>query len=83
MDFKIGTGFLLTQGAMIAELPIEDWIDQLNRADATGPILDPTLYREYIYSGRDQMLKSVLSAALGYKRAILKAQQEVVAGVVR
>ena len=82
-DFKQGAEMLMSQGAMIALFPIEKWLSDLERADAIAPILDPTLYRAYIYSGRDNMLKDVLSAALGFKRAILKAQQDVTTGKVR
>jgi hypothetical protein len=83
IDFKQGAEMLMSQGSMIALFPIEKWLADLQRADAIAPILDPTLYRDYIYSGRDEMLKSVLSAALGFKRAIVKAQQDVTAGKVR
>jgi hypothetical protein len=49
----------MSQGKMIALLPIEKWLEDLEHADVVGPFLDPTLYREYLRSGRDKMLKSV------------------------
>lgn len=83
MDFKEAFEFVLRQGAMLAMLPLEDWLAGLERADAIGPILDPTLYREYLWSGRDQLTKDVLRAAIQFKAAILRAQSDVKAGKVK
>lgn len=68
---------IFQQGAMLAMFPIEEWLEQLDRADTIVPILDPTLYRDYIYSGKGEIVKDVLRAALTFKRAIMKAQQQV------
>ena len=35
-------------GALISALPIEEWITKLEQAEAIAPVLDPTLYREYL-----------------------------------
>jgi len=75
-DWKDGVQMLITQGALIAMLPVERWLEELNRAETLAPILDPTLFRDYLYSGRDHMLKDVLNAAIQYKAAILKAQKD-------
>lgn len=83
LDFKEGMELLLSQGAIIALMPLEQWLQDLERSDAIGPILDPTLYREYLWSGRERMSKEVLSAAIHFKAAILKAQADVRAGKVR
>lgn len=72
-----GWSFVFQQGAMIALMPIEEWLEALDRADTVAPIIDPTKYREYLYSGKGPIIKSVLSAALVFKQAILKAQKEV------
>lgn len=72
-----GWTFVMQQGAMLALMPIEDWIAAFDHADAVTPILDPTLYRDAIYSGKPQLIREVLGAALVFKRAIVKAQEQV------
>jgi len=72
-----GWTFVFQQGAMLALMPMEDWLKAFDRADSIAPILDPTLYRDYLYSGKGELIRDVLSAALTFKRAILEAQAEV------
>jgi hypothetical protein len=81
--FRRGVEFLMTQGAMLAMLPMEKWLEELNHSETIAPFLDPTLYRDYIYSGRDNLIKGVLEAGIGFKRAIKKAQEDVKQGRVR
>lgn len=83
MDWKAGVEFVMSQGAMLAMLPLEKWLADLERQDTIGPILDPTMYREYLYSGRREMLLEVLSAAVALKSAIVKAQDGVKAGKIK
>jgi hypothetical protein len=71
-----GWSFVFQQGAMLALMPIEEWLEAFDRADAIAPITDPTLYRDYIYSGKGEIIKDVLRGALVFKQAILKAQKE-------
>jgi hypothetical protein len=59
---------------MIAMLPIDKWIEQLEHAESLGPILDPTLYLEYLYSDKGKVLKKILHAALELKRVVEEAQ---------
>jgi len=68
---------LLGQAAIIAEMPIEKWLDDFDRAETLGPILDPTLYRSYLYSKKGDVLKAVFNAALTLKRAVLEARERV------
>lgn len=76
-ELQLGWGLLLSQGAIVAELPIEEWLRGLERADSVAPFLDPTAYRTYLHSGKGELLKEVFAAALVFKRAIQKAQQQV------
>lgn len=71
-----GWTIVFQQGAMIALMPIELWLDAFEKADTIAPITDPTLYREYLYSGKGELIKDILRAALTFKQAILKAQKE-------
>jgi hypothetical protein len=72
-----GWDFVFQQGAMLALMPIEDWLASFDKAESIAPITDPTLYRNYLYSGKGEIIKDVLVAALEFKHAILKAQKEV------
>lgn len=72
-DWKI----IFQQGALIAMFPIEEWLEGFSRVDTIAPILDPTAYRDYLYSGKGELIQDVLRAALAFKRAILEAQRRV------
>jgi hypothetical protein len=80
---KEGFGELLTWARIIAMLPLEEWLNLLNRAESIGPIVDPTLFREYIYSDKPKILKSIIEAAIPLKRAVLAAQPAVVKEIER
>jgi hypothetical protein len=58
----------------IAMLPLEEMLESLNLAESLCPVLDPTLYREYVYSDKAQLVKKLLEAALPLKRVVLQAQ---------
>lgn len=83
MEFAEGMEFLCGQGAVLAMLPMERWLRELEHAEAVGAILDPTLYRKYLWSGREGMTKDILRAAIEFKHAIQRAQQDVSDGKVR
>lgn len=72
-----GWTFVMNQGASLVMLPIEEWLAGLERADAIAPILDPILYRAYLYSGKGEVIKDVLRAALVFKRAIVEARKKI------
>ena len=69
-----GYEFLCSQARMIAMLPLEDWLTAINRAEAIGPMLDPTLYREYRDSFKGAIIKELIEAAIVLKAAVLRAQ---------
>src|SRR5215510_9322440 len=75
-DMQEGWSLLFNWGKVIAMLPIEAWLESLERADTTAPILDPTLYRDYLYSGKGPIIKTMLRGALEFKRAILQCQKD-------
>lgn len=58
----------------IAMLPIDKWVEDLEHAEDLGPILDPTLYLEYLYSEKGEVLKKILHAALELKRVVEEVQ---------
>ncbi|CAN5389654.1 hypothetical protein BH09PLA1_BH09PLA1_26040 [soil metagenome] len=80
---KEGFELLCNWSRMIAMLPLEDWQRALDHAETVGPIVDPTLMREYLYSDKPAVIKSLLDAAIPLKRAVLKAQPVVLREALR
>lgn len=72
-----GWDLLISQARIIAMLPLEDWLTAFERAETLAPILDPTLYRDYIYDKekKGEAIKEIIRAALPLKTAILKLQE--------
>jgi hypothetical protein len=71
---RLGFELLCTYARTIALLPLEDWQQALEQAETVAPVIDPTLFREYLYSDKTKILKSILTAAIPLKRAVLAAQ---------
>lgn len=78
---KEGFNYVCNLSRLIAMMPIEDWLNALNHAETIGPILDPTLFRSYIYSRKPEILKKILRAALELKRTIQEVQPDVLAEI--
>jgi hypothetical protein len=72
-----GFEFLVQQCAMIALLPLEDWLKGLNFSESVAPVLDPTLYREYSYSEKAAFIKELITAAIPVKVAVEKMQARI------
>jgi hypothetical protein len=68
---------LMNYARWIAIMPIEEWLEAFELAETTGPILDPTLFRDYLYSGKGDVIKSIMRAALPLKKAVLDAQPKL------
>jgi len=45
-DFHMVTQQLLMMGNLVKDLKLTEYIEAINKSDATGPILDPTLWRK-------------------------------------
>jgi len=45
-DFHMVTQQLLMMGNLVKDLKLAEYIEVINKSDATGPILDPTLWRK-------------------------------------
>lgn len=69
-----GFDLLCNYSRIIAMLPLEDWRTAFNRAETIAPIIDPTLYREYLYSPKPEIIKDIIEAAIVLKRAVMKHQ---------
>lgn len=68
---------LMNHARWIAIMPIEQWLEAFERAETLGPVLDPTLFRDYLYSGKGDVIKSIMHAALPLKKAVLEAQPKL------
>jgi hypothetical protein len=69
-----GFNLICSQARLIAMLPIEDWLEALEHAEAIGPFIDPTKYRQYLYSEKPEIIKKILRAALELKRVMEEVQ---------
>lgn len=76
-DMHEGWNILISQARIIAMLPLEEWLQAFERAETLGPILDPTLYRDYIYDPdeKGELLKELIRSAIPLKREIRKLQE--------
>lgn len=74
-----GFELLCTQARLIAMFPLEEWREAFNRAETVAPILDPTTYREYLYSKKPEIIKDIIDAAIVLKRAVMKHQPTIAA----
>jgi hypothetical protein len=74
--------FLFAQAKILAILPLEEWLRDFERAETLAPILDPTLYRNYIYDPekKGEAIKAVIRAAIPLKREILKLREQYANG---
>jgi hypothetical protein len=72
-----GFEFLCSQCAVIALLPLEDWLAALNRAESVAPVINPTLYRDYEYSNKAQFIKKLIGAAIPVKRLVIEMQGKI------
>ena len=60
--------------ALLREMDLEDFITTLNRADAVGAFMDPTLYREALQSGKLDLVRDVALALRDAQREIARAE---------
>ena len=61
---------------LLKGLDLDDFLATLERGESTGMVLDPTLYREALQSGKLDLIKGVALALRGAQRAIGKAEAE-------
>ena len=57
-------------------LPIEDLLADLSHAETVGPILDPTLYRKALYSGKLDAVRRLAEKALALKQEFERQLEE-------
>lgn len=78
-EIRSGYEFLLALSVAIAKLDLVKWRQDLERAEALGPIIDPTYFRSYLASNKPQIIKDLIDAAIPLKAALLKHQDAIAA----
>lgn len=74
---QIEYNLLAACAKQIAMLPLEDMIAALDRAETVCPILDPTLFKNYLDSRRGPLIKKLMQSALVLKNALLEMQPTI------
>lgn len=67
-DFHMVTQQLLMLGNLVQDLKLAEYINAINRSDATGPILDPTLWRRG--HQKTAILRKMAEGLLTFQRSL-------------
>jgi len=60
---------------LLKGIPLDAFLNTLNRADTVGAFVDPTLYRSALQSGKLDLVKDVAEALCEAQRKIAKAEE--------
>jgi hypothetical protein len=77
-ELVVGYELVCQYAKCIAIRPIDKWLEDLEYAENVAPIIDPTLYHQYLYSEKGKILKKILVAALELKRVVEAIQPAIV-----
>lgn len=72
-EFVYTQELLLAQARLIAALDLEELLNAIDRAEAVGPVLNPTLYKQG--AEKMQAIRRVAEAALKIKNEVLKGSE--------
>lgn len=70
-DYKSSVDKMMLVARVMAELPLDEITDAISRAHTLGPFIDPTKYRDALYSG-DMDLIGKLAQSLKEPKTIMK-----------
>lgn len=73
-QYEMALGLLFSQCRILATLPLEEMLSQLDRAETVAPFIDPTLMQQYLASPNGPIIKELLRAAIGVKAVVMKHQ---------
>jgi len=74
-DYKAGFDMTMNMARMVQVMPTAEMLEALEYAEAFGPIIDPTLYREYLYSdGAD--IKRIIKSLDQFRRTVETIKME-------
>lgn len=80
---QMGWNLLFQSAQLIAELPLEQWLEDFSRGEAVAPILDPTTFRDYMYSGKGDAIQRMINAALPLKREVERLRKDIADGKIK
>lgn len=72
--YEMALGLLFNQCRILAMLPLEEMLSQLDRAETVAPFMDPTLMQQYLASPNGPVIKELLRAAIRVKAVVMKHQ---------
>jgi len=67
-EYTMHMGLLCSQARIISQLPLEEMLRIIDKADAVGPVIDPTAYRSGMDGLREQ--RKLVEASLRLKRMV-------------
>jgi len=77
-EYAVALDMVLMIARVACLVPTEEMLNAVNMAETVGPIVDPTLYRKYLYKGGGQgdQIKQIISAVNHLKHVAEKVQYE-------
>jgi hypothetical protein len=84
LEMKDGLELLMNYCHFIALLPIGEWLDSLNHAEAVALLLGPTAsYMEHAWGRLLEITERVLRASLELKRVVQELQPLLIEEMIR
>lgn len=80
-EFELVRQQVIVFAQLVADLPLSAYVREVDRIDAIGPILDPTLYR----NGQDQMheIADLVRALVPFQKAGAAFKAKMVAALAK
>lgn len=69
VEYRSTQNQLLIVASLVRELDLDGFLERINKAEAIGPIVDPTLYRAAM--ANLSVIKSLASAANVFRKEVL------------
>ena len=78
-EFHMVTQQLLMMGNLVKDLKLAEYIEVINKSDATGPILDPTLWRKG--HQKTAILRKMAEGLLKFQRSMPSPEEALRADI--
>lgn len=78
-DIRVESDRVCLLASLISELPLERVIEEIGSADAIGPLIDPTAYRDMLYRKEGNMhdVLKIAQAMLPVKKVTLELKKKL------
>lgn len=80
-EYSHGQAQMLLMASQIVQVDLASMLSWIDRSEAVGPILDPTLYRAAC--DRLQAFKELVQAGLQFQKAAKRVMEEWASGAVQ